>query len=220
MSEQDETEFNEATDEETSALDGDENIIVAEPKQPMSRSTLVMFVILIVGAAGLYVMYRKAGPRSAGAATVADPIDPAKQTITTFLSGGDANVRNMEKLLHNTEKVVQQFVNYPKVTQIPLSDLRTNPFRQHAVVTKTDDRPTSEMMQKKQREEQRLANLKAVQMLQLQSIMFSETRKACMINNSLYREGQSVDNFSIEKISPSSVIVKNGLDRFELRMQR
>jgi hypothetical protein len=61
--------------------------------------------------------------------------------------------------------------------------------------------------------------LKAVQELQLQSIMFSDNRKACMINNSLYREGQQVGDFSIEKISPQSVVVEMNKLRFELKMQ-
>jgi hypothetical protein len=205
--------------EEPENFDGDENMIVAEPKRPMSRGTMIIFAILVIGGGGLYFMYRQSGPKSAGAAVVAENSDTAKKTISTFLSGGDVSVRSMEKLLRNTEKVVQQFVKYPSVTQVPLGDLRTNPFRQHALTAKSEE-PTSEAMAKKQREEQRLANLKAVQMLQVQSIMCSETRKACMINNTLYREGGQVDNFIIEKISPSSVIVKNGLDRFELRMQR
>jgi Type II secretion system protein B len=75
------------------------------------------------------------------------------------------------------------------------------------------------MIQKQRREQARQAALKAVQELALQSIMFSENRRACMINNSLYREGQQVDDFTVDKISPQSVIVKTGPYRFELRMQ-
>ena len=32
--------------------------------------------------------------------------------------------------------------------------------------------------------------------------MHGDTRKACMINNTLYQEGEQVDSFTIEKISP------------------
>ena len=42
----------------------------------------------------------------------------------------------------------------------------------------------------------------------------------CMIDNTLYQEGQSVGDFAIEKINPSAVIVKSAAYRFELRMQR
>jgi hypothetical protein len=143
----------------------------------------------------------------------------AHQTISTFLSGGDASVKSMEKLLRNTERVVQQFVKYPSLTQIPLADLRTNPFREHDAVVKVNEGPSSAEMEKQQREQQRQIALKSVQELQLQSIMFSDSRRACMINNSLYREGQQIADFTIDKISPQSVIVKNGPFRFELRMQ-
>jgi hypothetical protein len=209
-----------ASDELLDQLNGgDENIVVEEQKSPLSRSTLVMFVILVIGAAGLYFMYRQTGPKSAGAAITPETAS-AHQTISTFLSGGDASVKSMEKLLRNTEKIVQQFVKYPSRTQVPLSDLRTNPFRQHEeVAAKADTGPTSEEVEKARREQQRQAALKGVQELQLQSIMFSDNRKACMINNSLYREGQQVGDFVIEKISPQSVIVESNKFRFSLQMQ-
>jgi hypothetical protein len=47
----------------------DEGLIVAQPRNPLSRSTLMMFGVLVIGAAGLFVMYKQAGPKSAGAAT-------------------------------------------------------------------------------------------------------------------------------------------------------
>ncbi|HVT90157.1 MAG TPA: hypothetical protein VHD56_14985 [Tepidisphaeraceae bacterium] len=197
---------------------GDESIVMGEEKQPVSRSSLVMFGILVIGAASVYCMYRKAGPSSANAA-VAEQSAEADKTINTFLNGGDTSIRSMEQLLKNTEKVVQQFLTYPSITQVPLSDLRTNPFKQHLELPKATEN-NSETMDKQRREEQRLAITKSAQGLLLQSIMYSETRRACMINSSIYREGQAVDDFTIEKISPAAVVVKNGPYRFELRIQR
>jgi hypothetical protein len=199
---------------------GDE-AVVAESKAPVNRGTLVMFAIMILAAGALYVMYKRTSPAPASAAVKSASAE-ANKTISKFLSGGDKSIKSMEQLLKNTEKVVQQFLNYPSLTQVPLGDLRTNPFKQFVESPKTaaDAGPSQDTLDKKRREEHRLAVLKAVQGLQLQSIMFSESRRACMINNSLYREGQSIDNFSVEKISPASVVVKNGPYRFELRMQR
>ena len=55
----------------------------------------------------------------------------------------------------------------------------------------------------------RWRSLKAVAGLQLQSIMYSGTRKACMINNTLYTRGPDRSTaFTIEKINPASVVVK------------
>jgi hypothetical protein len=200
---------------------GEENLVIAEPRQPVNRSTVVMFAILVIGAAGLYFMYRQAGPRLAGAAVTQETAD-AKKTISTFLQTGETGFKSMEARLKNTEKVVQQFKTYPSATQVPLGDLQTNPFREHAEEAKNtnNDALLSEAAEKKKREEQRIAIRKAVDGLQVQSIMCSDTRKACMINNTLYREGQSIDDFTVEKISPATVLVKNGIYRFELRMAR
>jgi hypothetical protein len=84
-----------------------------------------------------------------------------------------------------------------------------------------DGKPSeSETAAKKRREEERQAVLKAVATLNLQSVIHSGTIKSCMINNTLYTEGQQVDDFVIERIDPGAVIVKNGVYRFELRMQK
>lgn len=196
---------------------GDDAVIASDSKPGLSRGTLVMFGVLVLGAGGLYGMYRFTGPKAASA-SVAKETAEANKTISTFLNGGDSSIKTMEALIRNTEKVVQQFLAYPSMTQIPLSDLRTNPFR--AQEEKAADSSASDVNDRKKREEERLAILKAVQSMQLQSIMYSDARKVCMINNTLYREGQTMDNFTIEKINPASVVVKNGPYRFELRMQK
>jgi hypothetical protein len=197
---------------------GDESIVIPESRATVSKGTVVLFGILVLGAVGFYVMYRQTGPKSASA-SVNKETAAAKKTINTFLSGGDINIKTMESLIKNTEKVVQQFIKYPTKTQVPLSDLRTNPFRLYEKPVTTNAN-ASEEADKKKREEERLAILKKVQNFQLQSIMYSDARRACMINNTLYREGQTVDGFSIEKITQSSVVVKNGPYRFELTMQK
>lgn len=199
---------------------GDDGIIASDEKPRVSRGTLVMFGVLLIGAGGFFFMYKKAGPKPAAAAVTKETAE-AKKTINSFLSGGDSSIKTMEALIRNTERVVQQFLSYPSMTQVPLSDLRTNPFRLHAEERRTDNTASlSEAAEKKKREEERMAILKAVQGLQLQSIMYSESRKACMINRAIYLEGQTIDNFTVEKISPTTVVVKNGPYRFELSMQR
>lgn len=192
--------------------------ISEEPaKSAVSKTTLVMFGVVALGAAGVWLMYQKlGGPSAANAATVQET-KKAEQTIKKFLGDNGESIKNMESMLKNTEKVVQTFLNYPSMTQVPLSDLHTNPFRQKIV--KASGAP-DDAMEKKRREEERLAMLKAVQGLSLQSVMCSDTRRACMINNALYREGQQVDTFTVEKITGTSVVVKNGAYRFELTMQR
>jgi hypothetical protein len=192
----------------------DSAFVVAGDKQPLSKGTVAMFVILALAGAGTYGMYVKSGTQTATAA----PDPKAQAVIKEFMTQRDKNAQAMKKMLTDTDAVVRQFMNY-RVEQIPLSGLVANPFRT-APANPGEPSRADEEAAKKKREEERVAILKAVNGLQLQSVMHSENRKSCMINNALYTEGQQVDAFLIEKIAPNCVIVRNGQYRFELRMQR
>lgn len=192
---------------------GSEEPYFAEEKQPANKNTLVLVGVALIGAAVVWFMYFKKGPASADAATA--QASQADQTISQFLSDGSRNIEQMEQLLRDTERVVEQFRTYPSMAQRPLSELRTNPFRFHDLSGTPEDAGLGQ----RKREEERAAALKSVAALSLQSIMHSGTHKACMINSQLYKEGQQVDGFTIDRISPDSVIVRTGAYRFELKMQ-
>lgn len=223
MSNEDEINQDEQTDAESEApafdQSGDESAYIAsEARQPLSKGSVAMFVVLAAAGAGTYFMYARTGPQSASAATDVK----AQQVIKQYMTERDRNVVAMQKMLRDTESVVQQFLSYPSVKQIPLANLSGNPFRltEIAPVDPNAAPKVDDAREKKRREEERVAVLKAVNALQLQSVMHSDARKACMINNTLYTEGETVETFTIEKISPGSVVVRNGSYRFELRMQR
>ena len=193
--------------------DADPTFVTEEPRKPLSRGTLVIAIILAACAAATYFMYVRNGPSKAGAATV--EAAQADATIQTFLSAD--NVKAMKEMLRNTHKVVQQFLASPGKTQVPIEELRTNPFRLSSAKVKATD---EDAVSKQRREEERATVLKAAQALQLQSIIHSGARKACLINNTMYTEGAKADAFTIETIGPASVIVRSGQYRFELKMQR
>lgn len=215
--------------QDASAAGSDENLkdalsdngdaeFVIESDGPKKQNPLVVGGLVLAVLGGGYLWYARQGPASADAATVDS--DAASQTVSKFLDGGTANVQMMEKMLRDTEKVVQQFLNYPSMKQVPLGELQTNPFRFRAPQIAGEKASESEVAAKKRREEERQAVIKAVGSLNLQSVIHSGTRKACMINNTMYTEGQQLDEFVVDKINPGSVIVKNGVYRFELRMQK
>jgi hypothetical protein len=206
-------------DDLASALSGGEVSFVtgAEPKKPINRTLLGIVGALAIGGGALYFFHMRQGPSAASASTTVMSTADAKKRISQFLDGGNGNVKVMEQMLHNTEKVVQQFAKYPSVTQVPLGDLKTNPFRTNSTTAKND---ANDPDLKKKLEAQRQAVLKNVQNLQLQSVMKGEQRSTCMINNTLYREGQTVEDFFIEKINPNSVVVRSNDYRFELKMQK
>lgn len=194
----------------------DSAFVVTGEKQPLSKGTVVMFVILAIAGCGTYYMYSRSSTQTAQAA--ADP--KAQAVIKQFMTERDKNAAALKKTLTDTESFVRQFLN-SRVQQVPLSGLHANPFRT-APATPDEGGPSrlDEEAQKRKREEERVAILKVVNGLQLQSVMHSDARKSCMINNALYTEGQTVETFLVEKIAPNTVIVRNGQYRFELRMQR
>jgi hypothetical protein len=200
---------------------GETEFVAAEEKKPVvTQGMLYLLLLLAVGGGMTYWMYKRQGPDAAAAAQVSAESQKAQETINTFLASGPNGMKMMEEMLRNTQKVVQQFLEYPSVTQVPLSDLHTNPFRlKNKGDGATAEKPTEDEA-RKQREAERQAAIKASQNLNLQSIIHSGTRKACMINNAMYSEGQQLDQFLVEKINPGSVIVKTGAYRFELKMQK
>ncbi|MGB7161155.1 MAG: hypothetical protein WBD40_24050 [Tepidisphaeraceae bacterium] len=210
-----------SADDLNSALsdNGEATFITEGDGQQKKPNPIILFGLLLAVAGGGYFWFSRGGPEAASAAPAGE--DAANQTVTKFLDGGTKNIELMQKMLRDTEKVVQQFLNYPSMKQVPLGDLQTNPFRFRAAKADgTGAVSESEAAARKRREEERQAVLKAVGGLNLQSVIHSGSRKACMVNNTLYTEGQQVETFVVEKINPGSVVVKSGVYRFELKMQK
>ncbi len=180
---------------------------------PVSRNGVTFMGIVLCAAGAIAFMSIKGGPQSAPASTALPPVNG--QTITTFLISGTSNLRILQDTLKQTEAMVGQFAFSPSAGQIPLDGLKSNPFRQSLAA----QAPAEAELARRRRETERGEALKAVQALQLQSVLFSDTRRACMVNNTMLREGQQIADFTVDKISASGVIVRNGTYRFELKMQ-
>jgi hypothetical protein len=203
-------------EELSDALAGSDSEFVTaqEAKPTLNQGLLYLLLVVAIGGGGTYLMYKRQGPATAAAAS-AQTVQ-SQQTINNFLTTGPNGIKMMEEMLHNTQKIVQQFLDYPSVPQVPLSDLQTNPF----LFSKNDSAPkTDPDAEKKKAEAEKAALMRAAGELHLQSII-SGNHRACMINNMLYTEGQQVESFTIEKILPNKVIVRSGTHGFELRMQK
>ncbi|HEV7300188.1 MAG TPA: hypothetical protein VGN72_12535 [Tepidisphaeraceae bacterium] len=195
------------------ALSDGEVEFVSEEATKKGAGGMILFGLVVAAASATYFMYWKTGPASASAQTA--EAQEATTTIKKFLDDGQVSLRTMEEMRKNTEKVVERFMNYPSMTQVPLSELKTNPFRTVAPIPTAD---ATEAAAKRQREIEREATVKAVQNLSLQSVIVGGARSACMINRTLYTEGQQVDVFVIERITKDAVVVQANGFRFELKM--
>ena len=166
----------------------------------------------IVCGAGTYFMYN----RSAKAGAQATPETTAAQaTITQFLSDDKGNVTKMKELLENTGNAVEQFKASPGKKQVPLDDLKTNPFRIEAGADKPDE-DVDAATAKRRAEAARAAALKAAQQLKLTFVMSGGKQKSCMINNAVYREGETVGEFTVEQINTDSVVVRAADQKFKI----
>ena len=177
-----------------------------------SKQITIVVGLLLAAAAVIWFMYFRNGPESAQAGMT--PNDGGSQ-IKQFLDSGNINM--MKQTLKETEKIVLQFKSSPGKTQIPLSSLRTNPFRE--LEPKADSPTASTQKEIDHDEELHHQAMAAVADIKLQSIIAGTRYKACMINNVMYREGQAIGVLTIETISPGSVVMSSGKYRFEVTMQ-
>jgi hypothetical protein len=199
------------------AGDGDTGFVVETPKK-VSQGTIVLAGVLLACGGGTYLMHLHSGPKEKPPApeTVA-----ATTTINQYLSSGGDNVKQMKELLQSTEKVVQQFLAYPGKAQIPIERLQTNPFRFLKPNKAQEEAQAAEAKvdQERLRAQAKAAAMKAAEALHLQSIIHGR-QKGCLINNTLYAEGQAVNGFTVQTIKPQAVVVSQGDMMFELTMEK
>src|SRR5581483_4553344 len=193
-----------------------EGEFIGEPKKPLNKQMVLFFAILALACGATYFMYVRSGPQTA---TAAPAVSQHEEAVKTFLSGGATNIKSMRVWLQDMNKVVEKFTTFSSAKQVPLAGLIKNPFQFEAAHPKVNT-DAEEAARKKKLEEEREAAIKSAQALQLQSIMVSGTRSNCMINGAFYTEGQTVGDFTVEKINAKTVIVREGQFRFQLRMPK
>jgi len=180
----------------------------------MNYNTLLLLGLLAAVGGSTYLMCLRAGAQTVHT----DPnVVKATTTITTFLNGGAQNLRQMMVMLHETEKVVKQFDSYPSATQIPLSDLHSNPFQSAVLAGDSAPVALSDDAQQREEEQQREAAQTILSGLKLESVVCG-SHSMCMINGKTYGEGQGNSDFTIEAITPDGVWVQVGSVRQELKM--
>ncbi len=178
-----------------------------DTKRRAFRGTLVVGGLILAAVGGLALMHLRTGPATANASD-------ATKAVNTFLGDGKKNLATMQRALSDTDKLVEDFKNYPAAAQVPLEDLSRNPFSEGKAETKSTD-PVENF----DRQARLNAAMKQVEGLKVQSIMYSDTNRSCMINGRFRTEGDEFDGFKVERISPASVIVQTGGFRFDVKVK-
>lgn len=204
-----------------SALSGSGDAqFVVDQKKSLGTGTFILIGLVLAAAGGTYLMYHRSNAKAAAAATAAPESKQAEQTISQFLSPGNKdNVKQMRDLLDGTQKVVSQFMAESGKKQVPVDQLSTNPFRLNPIQDPAAAEDVSAATAARLKAERERKVLEAAQALNLQTIMLGR-RKACMINNTMYTEGQTVEGFTIETINAQSIILVKGEYRVERKMEK
>lgn len=238
-------------DEQAPAFaDGD--LVMGEPKgmkAALTRTNLFLFCIFLVGVGVVAFMAMRKGPQETEASQQEQ--EQVDQAINKFLArqeaikktsptadspsrpapGGSSELKGPENplsgLMADSQEIVQMFYNFTSKSQVPLEDLKTNPFRfgegsadaasvteEEAAAAAAAAKKAEEEARKKRQEEAR----KDLAQLNLQTILAGPSGSQAMINGNILRVGDEVQKFKIEKIAPRGVTLKRDGETYTLEM--
>jgi hypothetical protein len=198
---------------------GEENneadmIFAPEASKPGRNAGMLMIAFVMIGVGVIYFMRARAGGPTAVRAEVT--------RAETLIKGFDGTqVRIMEDLLKNTQKVVEQFNDEGKKNRED-PKLAFEPFTFHSPNEKPGEDPNDKMAREnaKKLALRKLQFAEDLKLLRVQSVIVNSFAKTAMINNKLVQEGQEVEGFTIEKLSPNSVIVQRDGQRAEININK
>jgi len=178
-----------------------EFLTVAVTSRNLRRSTIVVAVLVAVGLAGLGYMIRKSQPQSAyGKAAKED--ESNIETAISRLTGVSS------EMVNRMDEIVDKFYEFSDVSQVEVGELVKNPFEVAAYmgaikdeISSTQDDAARAALIRRQRLKERAKDLK------LLSVMRSDDGNACMINDRILRQGDTIEGLVITKIGANSVLL-------------
>ena len=189
-------------------------------KAQMMRSNIFLVVLFVGAAATVYGLSLRKGPEEASAEqkTVECRVDSA---ILRIANTSSINVK-MPSSGQVTGKILKTFYDQIAKRQIPLRDLKKNPFvnvpAKRANVTIVKKSSKAKPSEKSPQEISREKAMTAFKTLHLQSVMMGRDGGKALISGNLLAVGQTIEGFKIKSISPRLVVlVRDGIE-FTLEM--
>ncbi|MDY7011428.1 MAG: hypothetical protein SVV80_11860 [Planctomycetota bacterium] len=187
----------------------------------MIRSNIFLIVLFVGGAAAIYGLSLRKGPDEASA---------EQQMAETQVDSAILRIANEDPIKAKTpssgqitSRVLKNFYDRIAERQIPLSELKKNPFVfvpaapvTPFVVKSSSQSGTTEKSPEEKRREETTAILKT---LHLQSVMMGRDGGTALISNNLLTVGQTIEGFKIKSISPRLVVLVRDGEEFVLEMQ-
>lgn len=187
----------------------DAKSMVSSSNKNAKRSTYFLCLLFIVGIAALFYMIRESSPhRAEGAGTSGAGLRQARIEAAIKKFSG-AKVEMSEGI----DKVIKKFNKLKTTEQVGVKDLKKNPFVTDSTAdddVKSQGQNSFDTEVLKKQEIRRKAG-----QLNLSSIM--ETgggeQRSCIIDDEIYRRGNSIKGFEIIEIGSEHVVLRrDGVD--------
>ncbi len=176
-----------------------EYLTVAANSKNLRRSTILVAILVAIGLVGLGYMIRKSQPQAASART-GDEDETKIEAAIGRLTGVSS------EMVSRMDEIVDKFYEFSDVDQVGVTELVKNPFQVEAFMGAVKDQGATEQDEKaraalirREMIKKRAANLA------LLSVMRSEDGNACMINDRILRQGDTIEGFVITEIAANSV---------------
>jgi len=178
-----------------------EFLTVAATRSNLRRSTILVAALVAVGLAGLGYMIRKSQPQAAYGKPAKDEENKIEVAISRLTGVSSEMVSRMDE-------IVNKFYEFSDVFQVEVGELVKNPFEVEMFMgaikeegPTPQDAATRAALIQRERLKQRAGILK------LLSVMRSDDGNACMINDRILHQGDTIDGLVVTKIGGNSVLL-------------
>lgn len=185
-------------------------------RSKVNKATLAMIGLFVAGAAVVGILSMRSGPAPATANDQA-----AEEQVNSFIARTEGQNEQL-KDFKDTKEVVDRFYNYASSHQVPVDDLKANPFvfgdpKKPRGGTVPSPKPNDDM---RLAASQRRKLHSEFDKLNLQSIMMSPRGGTAIINNNFVAEGHKVGSFTVTKVHAHSVELSAHGVVFTLRVKK
>jgi preprotein translocase subunit SecG len=176
-----------------------EYLTVATKKKQVRKSTTLLAVLFIIGLLCLWFMIKKSTPKAASGASV-DKEETMIETAIARLTGVKSTI------FSKMDEIVSKFYEFSDVPQVKVNELAKNPFEEETFAANLREKPEAgEKANEDARMRWQQQMRQRSQGMQLLSIMKSNQRNCCMIDDKILYEGDTIKGFKVVQIGDSFV---------------
>jgi len=190
-----------------------EYLTVANRDKNVRKSTTLLTVLLVAGILCLWFMIKKSVPQASPAAAVGAEEKQIEMAISHI-----TGVRS--EMFDRMDEIVSKFYEFSNVQQVKLNELAKNPFKHETFLGNIgvlDNKNANSAIDAEQLRQQQIRQ--QMENMQLFSIMKSDNKNCCMINDKIVYEGDSIGSFKVIQIGDGFVKLESEGVELILKLQ-